>query len=75
MLGCGDDGTDPCVVPHGLCPNTCTFKDKSFIIFNLFLSNLSKQISLMLFILTHFLSQFLVQANWLVAGGPLSVIK
>jgi hypothetical protein len=72
MSGCGDDGTDPWVLAHLLCPNTCPRKDKHVTSFNLFLSNLSKQISLVLFTLTHILSQFLVQVNWLVAGGPLS---
>lgn len=33
------------------------------------MSNPSKQISLVLFILMHILSQFLVQVNWRVAGG------
>jgi hypothetical protein len=68
-LDCGDDGTDPWVVAHVLCPNTCSFEDKYVTSFNLFLSNVSKQISLVLIILMHILSQFLVQVNWRVTGG------
>ena len=68
-LDCGDDGVDPRVVAHVLCPNTCSYKHKYLTSFNLFLSNLNKQISLVLFILMHILSQFLVQVNWRVAAG------
>ena len=68
-LGCDDDGTDPLVVAHVLCPNACSFKNKCVTSFNLFLPNVSKQISLVLFTLMHILSQFLVQAYWRIAGG------